>query len=285
MARARSPPVDRVRVRLAREVGAALAAKVPDGYQRLGHVLVVRVPADLWPHRRALGAAWCAELGVDTVLARTGTIEGELREPSVETIAGRATETEVVEHGVRWRFDAVRVMFAMGNRTERQRVRTLVRAGERVADLFAGIGYFAVPAALADPTVRVTAVEKNPVSYRYLVTNARLNGVADRLEPVEGDNRSVELPPASFDRIFLGWLPDATPWLDRALVLAGPGPAWLHLHRVADVREPLSETAAAVLARIAGLGRKVLPGARAREVKPYGPGRRHVVVDVPLAPV
>ena len=282
MAVRRLPPAARVRARLAATLGAARASELPDGYQRLGHVLLVRVPPGLWPHRREVGRAWVEELGVDTVLARTGPVGGELREPHAETIAGDRTETEVVEFGVRWRLDAARLMFAMGNRTERRRVRDLVRPGERIADLFAGIGYFAVPAALVDPSVRVTAVEKNPVAHRYLVENAAANGVAERLTAVLGDNRRAELAPGTFDRQFLGWLPDARPWLGRAVELASPGRAWLHVHFVDDVRTSLAGSAGSVERALAALGRTVDRAASAREVKPYGPGRRHVVVDARL---
>lgn len=284
MARARAPPTERVRQRLARRLGAELAATVPPGYQRVGRVLLVRVPDPLWPHREALGEAWREELGVETVLARTGPVEGELREPTVVPIAGGSTVTEVVEHGVRWRFDASKVLFAQGNRTERRRAALLVRPRERVADLFAGIGYFAVPAARADPSVTVDAVEKNPVSFRYLEENAQLNGVADRLTAHLGDNREVALPPGRFDRVFLGWLPDATPWLDRALELVDRCGGTVHVHLVAEVHEPLEATAARVAGLARDLGAEVDGAPFAREVKPYGPGRRHVVVDVRTVP-
>ncbi len=284
MAPRRPPPLERVRARLEPLVGRERAGSIRAGYQRLGRVLIVRVPPELWAYRAELGRAWCSELGVETVLARTGAIEGELREPSVERIAGTSTVTEVIEHGVRWRFDAARLMFAAGNRTERRRAGLLVQPGERVADLFAGIGYFAIPAARRGPSVRVVAVEKNPVSFGFLVENARLNGVADRVDARLGDNREVELPLASFERLFLGWLPDSTPGIDRAIELAVQTTAHLHVHRVADVRDGLTEPARQVDALVARAGRTVRLPSRAREVKPYGPGRRHVVVDVELAP-
>ncbi len=284
MARPRLPPAERVRARLARSLGRELAGGVPDGYQRLGRVLLVRVPPGLWPHRAELGEAWREELGVETVLARAGPIGGELREPSVVRLAGGATVTEVVEHGIRWRFDAARIMFAQGNRVERQRARRLVRPGETVADLFAGIGYFAIPAAVGSRTTRVLAVEKNPLAHGFLVENARLNGVADRLLPLLGDNRVVELPEHAVDRVFLGWLPDATPWVGRSLRLLRRDGGVLHVHRVDDVRVPLAAAAEKVAAEIVASGGRLRGPPSAREVKPYGPGRRHLVVDAVAAP-
>ena len=271
-------PAERVRARLARVAGPRLAGEMPSGYQRLGRVLLLRLPPKLTAYRSEIGDAWRRELGVETVLTVTGPVRGEYRQPRVVRIAGDETETEVVEHGVRWRFDAARIMFAQGNRTERRRAGELVRPGETVVDLFAGIGYFTIPAARAGARV-VRAVEKNPIAVRYLCENVERNGVASRVDVVPGDNRTVPLPAAVADRVFLGYLPSSVPWIPRALELVRPTGAWLHVHLVSDAvraRERSTEEVAAALVREeASLAEP--PGAR--EVKPYGPGRTHVVVD------
>jgi tRNA wybutosine-synthesizing protein 2 len=280
----RRPPAERVRDRVRRAVGSDVADALPAGYQRMGSVLLLRLSPRLAPHFAAIGRAWQDELGVATVLVRTGPISGELREPTVVRVAGDATETEVVEHGVRFRFDAARVMFAAGNRTERARIGRLVKPGERVVDLFAGIGYFSVPAARAHRSVRVIAVEKNPVAYRYLLENLRRNGVADRVDARLGENREVPLPLADADRVLLGILPDATPWVGRALELVRPEGGWLHVHVVTDARGGREHATANVARAIAAAGGSVQGLPVAREVKAYGPGRTHVVVDVLARP-
>ena len=272
------PPAERVRERLRAAAGDRLANAMPAGYQRLGRVLVLRLPSEYRPYFPVLGDAWQAALPVRTVLVRTGPIAGELRTPGVERIAGDGTETEVVEHGVRWRFDAAAIMFAAGNRSERRRAGALVRPGETVVDLFAGIGYFAIPAARHGAR-EVLAVEKNPIAVRYLRENAALNGVAATLRPVPGDNRTVPLPAHAADRIFLGYLPSAVPWVARALELVRPG-GWLHVHTLADARSATSLAVREVRAALAAAGTEPAEEPRARAVKPYGPGRTHVVVDV-----
>jgi tRNA wybutosine-synthesizing protein 2 len=281
--RARLPPAERVRRRLAAVAGEQVAREMPSGYHRLGRVLVVQRPESLAPYDSLLGEAWREELGVETVLVKSGPIEGELRTPRVKRVAGERTETEVVEYGVRWRFDAARIMFAAGNRTERLRMGRLVRAGERVADLFAGIGYFAIPAALPGRASTVFAVEKNPVSVLYLRENVELNHVEDRVTVVPGDNRVVPLPLASFDRIFLGYLPSAFPWIPRAVELLRPTGGWLHVHTVAEARSILSEVAQETAASVERAEAICLEPPRARVVKPYGPGRNHLVVDARVA--
>ncbi|MGB6442813.1 MAG: hypothetical protein WBF81_05920, partial [Thermoplasmata archaeon] len=257
---------------------------MPSGYQRMGRVLLLRLPERLRPHFALLGTAWQEELGVATVLNRAGPVTGEFREPQVERLAGEETETEVVEHGVHWRFDAARLMFAAGNRTERKRAGTLVRSGETVVDLFAGIGYFAIPAAVSGRAARVLAVEKNPLAHRYRRENVARNGVADRVDCVLGENRTVPLSAHGADRVFLGYLPDAIPWVPRALGLLRPEGGWVHVHTVADSRGACAAAERAVGSAVRAGGATLRERPVAREVKPYGPGRTHVVVDAHVAP-
>jgi tRNA wybutosine-synthesizing protein 2 len=257
---------------------------MPAGYQRLGRVLLVRLPEVLRPYFPLIGNAWREELGVATVLVPRGPVAGEFRVPRVERIAGTATETEVTEHGVRWRFDAAQIMFAAGNRTERFRVARLVRAGEVVVDLFAGIGYFAIPVAVLGHPARVVAVEKNPLAVHYLRENVGRNSVADRVEVVAGDNRTVPLPRGEADRVILGYLPSAIPWVARALETARPSGGWLHVHTVADARHARDQALAQVEHALLHAKASALEPLRAREVKPYGPGRTHIVVDAHVVP-
>ncbi|MGA8302904.1 MAG: class I SAM-dependent methyltransferase family protein [Thermoplasmata archaeon] len=276
----RRSPADRVRARLRTTAGESLAAAMPSGYHRLGRVLLLRLPPRYRPYFPEIGRAWQDALGVATVLTQVGPVEGELRRPQVERLAGSETETEVREHGVRWRFDAARIMFAAGNRTERRRAGALIREGETVVDLFAGIGYFAIPAAVHGRAHRVLAVEKNPVAFHYLLENVQGNGVADRVDCILGENRTVALPTRAADRVFLGYLPDALPWVARALELLRGDGGWMHVHTVVDARDARASASRRVEAATRAVGATLLEPPRAREVKPYGPGRTHVVVDV-----
>lgn len=284
MGSGRGPPAERVRERLRQVAGDAAAVSMPRGYQRLGRVLVLRLPPGLLRYGDVLARAWQDELGVETVLAYRGPIDGELRRPRVEVLGGTTAETEVVEHGSRWRLDASAVMFAAGNRYERLRFARLVRARERVADLFAGIGYFTVPAARARPDAGFVAVEKNPVAFGYLEQNLRLNGVASRVRAVLGDNRALPLEPGSFDRVLLGYLPSSLPWLRRALELLARPTGTVHLHLVVDSRDARRRGERAVTSELERCGAAAVAPLLSREVKPYGPGRTHVVVDATVRP-
>ncbi len=281
---ARRPgPVERVRTAVAREHGAAIARELPDRYQRLGSVLLVVLPEGARPAFPTIARAYREVLGVAAVLRRTGPVAGEWRRPAVERLDDGPTETTVLEHGIRFRFDAARILFARGNREERHRFGLLVRPGERIVDLFAGIGYFTLPALITGGAAHAVAVEKNPESFRYLEENLRRAGVAGRVDARLGDNRSVRIPEGDADRVVLGYLPSSRPWVARALPLLRTTGGTLHVHLVVDACRGAVSGGEVVRDALRRAGATV-DAIGARRVKAYGPGREHVVVDARVRP-
>ncbi|MCX6694306.1 MAG: SAM-dependent methyltransferase [Methanomicrobiales archaeon] len=192
-------------------------------------------------------------------------VRGPMRLPDAEVIYGSSGEVCHREGGVSFRFDPMAVMFAQGNYTEKVRVATSVGPGERVADMFAGIGYFTIPVALHGGTVH--AMEINPGAYQYLLTNISENGVASRVNPACGDCRDLLI--GVYDRIIMGHF-DAHSMLADALAHVRPG-SILHLHACGasppDVRPALQE--AGVDAAISVI-----------TVKKCGPNAIHTVQDL-----
>jgi len=282
MVRERASPEARVRRRVGIELGEDVARALPVGFQRVGQVVVLRLPERLRPSFPSIGRAYLDALGASAVLRHRGPASGDRRLPSLELLAGGSTEAEVLEHGVRFQLDVARVMFSRGNADERARAGQVTRPGETVVDLFAGIGYFVLPALVVGRAARAYAVEENPDSYRYLLANLARNGVEDRAEALLGDNRTILLPTRSADRVFLGYLPSAVPWVPRALELVKPG-ATLHVHLLVDSTRDLA-TAEEQVARALDSAGATVERVSARRVKAYGPGRSHVVVDATVTP-
>ena len=162
-------------------------------------------------------------------------------------------------------------MFSPGNKAERARMGEVVGPDERVFDMFAGIGYFALPMARAGADV--TAAEIEPAAYRYLVENTRLNHVTDRLRPVLGDCRDVE---TTADRVVMGYY-DAHEYLDAALAALVAG-GFLHLHEATP--EPLfPERPADRLRSSADAAGRSVQILATRVIKDHSPGVVHGVVD------
>jgi len=266
-------------------------AAAPSSWAVLGSVVLVDIGDS--PRPAEVGEALLALHGeAETVLARHG-ISGEHREPSVEVIAGDGdTETVHTEHGTRYAMDLAEVMFSPGNKAERARMGGIVAADERVLDMFAGIGYFTLPMARAG--AQVTAVERNPTAFRFLVENVMLNDVDERVHPYRADCRDVVpgfAKEGRADRVVMGYYeasapraedsrapPDAShEYLDSALDALAPGGV-LHMHEATPdplvFDRPIERLEAA--AAEAGRAVEILD---TRRVKEYSEGVAHVVVD------
>lgn len=95
---------------------------------------------------------------------------------------------QVKENGVNYEFDFSRVYWNPRLSTEHQRVVQLIKPGETVFDVFAGVGPFAVPAARSG--AKVLANDLNPESYRWLQHNCKLNKVEKKVRSFNLDGRA-----------------------------------------------------------------------------------------------
>lgn len=187
--------------------------------------------------------------------------------------------------------DLADVMYSPGNKHERARLAALVaadrdppaageitvpdqipsrdRGTETVFDMFAGIGYFTLPMATAGATV--TAAEINPTAFRYLVENARLNGIGDRIQPYLADCRDV---PATADRVVMGHY-DAYEYLSTAFE-AVQDDGVVHYHAVVPEAELWDRPRQRLTAVDPSYDVTIVDR---RRVKTYAEGVAHVVVD------
>ena len=196
------------------------------------------------------------------------SIHHATRTPTTQILWGDAGEVEHHENGYTYFLDPGKVMFAQGNRSEKMRISQLVRkneTGKRVADMFAGIGYFTLP--MAGSGASVHAMEINPVAFEYLNRNVRKNGLSDRVNSSLGDCR--ELLTGTYDRIVMGHF-DAISMLTSALLHVHEG-SIIHLHSIGTVEDLIKEQVEG-----AGFSASIL----VHKVKKYRPHAWHVVQDV-----
>lgn len=273
-------PHEQVIARLSGALPAALLAQVPAKWDFRGDVLLLELPDALLPHGERVARAFADVLDVKTVLQDDAGVAGELREMRARFLLGDDPVATMVENGVTFRFDASRVMFSSGNVGERKRAAELDAAGETVVDMFAGVGYFTLPLAVHARPARIHALEKNPVSFRYLQENAKLNGVDDIILPWHGDNR--EFPHEGIaDRVLMGYFPGTAAFLPKALRLLKPSGGVLHYHDTANARSWRDDMRRALEAAADAAGFAVAIE-RARVVKSYRPGEAHAVIEARL---
>ncbi|WP_222915295.1 class I SAM-dependent methyltransferase family protein [Natrinema sp. SYSU A 869] len=283
---------------------------VPGSWAVIGSVILVTVPEGC-PDEGELGEALLELHGeADSVLADEGIANdgasGTYREPRTRLIAGDDdTETVHTEHGTRYGLDPATVMFSPGNQAERARMGEVVSADhrsadgsprdadERVFDMFAGIGYFTLPMARAG--AQVTATEINPTAFRYLLENAMLNDVDDRVDAYMTDCRDLASE-IEADRVVMGYYgsadgtsesdeetahgtrtDEAHDFLEDALAALVPGGV-VHYHE-ATPEARLWERPLERLETAAAAADRELEVLEKRRVKSHSAGVAHVVVD------
>lgn len=251
---------------------------LPRSWYILGHVMIVKIHPGLNRFARRIGEALLVIYPRCKTVLRDFGIEGQLREPVREMIAGDESETIHKENGVLFKLDAMKIMFSQGNLRERIRMGSLGK-GEVVVDMFAGIGYFTLPMAVHSQPSKVMAVELNPVAYRYLVENTRLNHVEHIVQPISGDCIQ-RTPKGEADRVVMGMVQITDRYLKTGIQALRPG-GILHYHQTVPSWKFPDGAIMDVSKAAKALGRdaEIL---RCSRVKKYSPGVVHAVVDARL---
>lgn len=290
------PPIDphtRLRAEVDAWLGGAAASprrsmlltELPSRWERLGNLALLPEDAfasEGWqdvikergdgPWTAVASALKVERLGRQAPVANDGH-----RSSQATMLLGTSGVVDVLDHGVRFRFDATRQMFSSGNVTERHRMGNLDLRGETVVDAFAGVGYYTLPMLVRGGAAHVHACEWNPEAAAWLRRGAEANAVDDRLTIHVGDNRS-SLPTLAglADRVVLGLLPSSEAAWNLARACLKPAGGWIHVHMNVE-EERIEAWAEASASRLGGRVGHV------ERVKWYAPRIRHVVLDVRVA--
>jgi len=174
-----------------------------------------------------------ADNGTVTALRINSAVEGPERTRRMEYVAGeRKTTTVHREYGREFVVDLTEVYFSPRLAEERDRVASGVSADEKVFDMFAGVGPFAVAAAEAG--AEVVASDINERAVELLRRNATRNNVDDRVTAYNEDARDVAETVGSeggADRVYMNLPHSADGFLGAACEAARHG-AVIHYYDI-----------------------------------------------------
>lgn len=173
-------------------------------FEIIGSVAIVEIPDELMRKSNLIVSAILARhKNVKTLLRKVGEVNGVFRVARYEKLYGEETETIAKEHGCRFLVDPTKVYFSSKLSTERERIAKLVKEGERVLVMFAGVGPYAIVIAKLAKPKEVIGVELNNIAVEYFRRNIKLNRVTN-VVAIEGD--VLEIVPkleGKFDRILM----------------------------------------------------------------------------------
>ncbi|NXA35647.1 TRM5 methyltransferase, partial [Eudromia elegans] len=169
--------------------------EVTSGFSRVGHIAHLNLRDHQLPYRYLIGQVIIDKNpGITCVVNKTSIIDSTYRNFEMEVLAGESNlVTKVKENNTVYELDFSKVYWNPRLSTEHGRIVELLKPGDVLFDVFAGVGPFAIPA--AKKKCRVFANDLNPESYTWLLHNCKLNKVCDKIKAFNMDGRDFLLGP------------------------------------------------------------------------------------------
>ncbi|XP_027558188.1 tRNA (guanine(37)-N1)-methyltransferase isoform X1 [Neopelma chrysocephalum] len=163
--------------------------EVTSGFSRVGHIAHLNLRDHQLPYRHLIGQVIIDKNpGITCAVNKTNIIDSTYRNFEMEVLAGEKNlVTKVKENNIAYELDFSKVYWNPRLSTEHGRIVELLKPGDVLFDVFAGIGPFAIPA--AKKKCRVFANDLNPESYNWLLHNCRLNKVDTKVKAFNMDGR------------------------------------------------------------------------------------------------
>lgn len=253
-----------------------LKGTLPSSFDVVGDVAMIKLPDELLPYKVTIGNALLeVNHSLRTVFLDSG-VKGEFRIRDLEQIAGSgSSETVHKEFGVRLYTDPSRVYFNPRLSTERSRIASLVKEGEVIIDMFAGVAPFGtVICRMANPEV-VYSIDLNPDAEHFARLNAERNHVG-QIVPMTGDSSKLvyDLPMA--DRIIMNLPQIADRFLHYAMDRLKVGGV-AHMYKIIE-REEFPRFCDALDEEMKGFGHNI--SIQWSELKTYSPTMSVYSMDI-----
>lgn len=259
-------------------IGGDAAARVIASYDVIGDIAIIKVPEEVFDYRQAVGSAIMKDnRSIRSVWAQVGPVQGEYRLRELANIAGEDRSVTVHrESGCAFRLDVKEVYFSPRLSHERERIASLVGEGERVFNMFAGVGAYSIVIAKRVSNVSVYSAEINEAAFRYMLMNIELNKLKGAVLPFHDDARNVAMRlKHGVDRVLMPLPERAMDYYEDAMgSLDGAG--WIHLY-LHERRKKGEDVCGSVKDKLRAYGGSV---ENCRVVREVGPGTLQLVFDV-----
>jgi tRNA (guanine37-N1)-methyltransferase len=261
------------------KVPKELQEALPSSYDIIGDIILLKLPQELRSYRQEIGEALLVVHPSIRTVCQVDPVRGELRTRKVTVIAGeQKTQTVHNEYGLLFNVDVQATYFSPRLASERRRVAGLVRPGETVIDLFAGVAPFSIMIArYAKPRI-VYAIDKNREAVELAVKNVKQNHVLETVEVLHGDAQVVVRKiKRKADRIIMNLPFSAHQFFSTALSVAA-NRCIIHYYDILE--EEKKQARIDFLTTVAGAHGFYLSDFSIRPMKSYAPREFYIGIDI-----
>ena len=261
-----------------------MISKLPRSFDIIGDIAILELPHELDQFTHIIGRGVLRlNPHLRLVLRKTSSVSGTYRTRGFDVMAGTGgTETVHREFSNLLRLNVASVYFNPRLSRERMRVAGQVDEGERVIDLFAGVGPYSILIAKRQPDSMIYSIDINPEAIRYLRENVFQNRVADRVVPILGDARTVvarDLQNVA-SRVVMNLPAESINFMDTALRALQDQGGIIHYYAFASRDDTIESITELVREEVERHGKRVRSLRFASVLKEVAPNRIQIALDL-----
>jgi len=253
--------------------------KLPKSFDAIGDIILLRLNKELLKYKKEIGCALLTTNKNAKVICLIEPVKGELRTRNLEIIAGeKRTKTKHKEYGLIFETDIKKAYFSPRLANERKRISKLVKPGEIVVDMFAGVGPFSIMIAKYSNPKTVYAIDKNPYAIKYANINIKANNLLDKIQVINADSKNIhKIIKQSADRIIMNLPFSAYRFFNCALKIAS-NKCIIHYYDI--LKDDEIDKRVDFLKSIAIKKGYILDNLDVNKIKTYAPREFYIGIDI-----
>jgi tRNA (guanine37-N1)-methyltransferase len=265
--------------------------KFYSSFDIVGNIAIIKIPCfNIAGAKIVAKQIMVVHRNIKTVLTPITRISGDFRIREFKLLAGENKMiTNHKESGCTFKVDIEKCYFSPRLSHEHSRIVKLVKSGEIVVNMFAGIGCFSILIAKKVSQTKVFSIDINPVAVQYMTENIRINRLYGKVIPLLGDSKEIVQADlqGKAERVLMPLPEKSLEYLPYALSTLKKQGGWIHFysfqHAVGN-ENPIEKAKQAVAERLDALNVSY-DFTFSHVVRSTGPNWYQTVIDIAVGSV
>ncbi len=281
------------------EVPANIIELTPKSYDVIGKIAIIEFDQygalnidEISLYKKKVAEAIAkVNKGVNAVYEKKSEVKGKYRLKDLQLIFGEDNpETIHKENNCVFKLDVKNTYFTPRLVFERKRLSLLKYAKkELIVDMFAGVGPFSIQIA-KNHEVKVYSFDINPLAYKYLIENVKLNKLKGKISPHNIDvadltYSSIELGfklKNHVDRIIMNLPEQSINYVELACFMMKKTGGILHFYQFCEKPNPIEKGIENLRIKLNGVGWSLEEIFKSKIVKAFSPKSDLIVLDAKI---
>lgn len=263
--------------------------KIYNSFDIIGDIAIIKIPPSNYANAETIAKQiMTVNRNIKTVFTPSTRIAGDFRVRELRLLAGEdQTSTIHKEAGCTFRVDVEKTYYSPRLSYEHTRVASLVKRGETVVNMFAGVGCFSIFIAKNVRSIKVYSIDINPIAIQCMEENVKINKVDGSVFPMLGDAKEIieaNLQGVA-DRVLMPLPEKALEYLPYAISALKPTGGMIHYYdfqHAPGKENPIAKTKLMVKQKLDSLGASYI-FVDSRVMRPTGPNWYQTVLDIQLS--